>query len=41
MPQILYTIDEYIATIRKKTSIWIVFNTVYNDIHAFGKKIKK
>jgi len=40
MPQILYTIDEYIATIRRKTSIWIVFNTVYNDVHAFGKEIE-
>jgi len=40
MPQTLYTIDEYIATVRKKTSIWIVFNTVYNDVHAFGKEIQ-
>ena len=40
MPQILYTIDEYIATVRKKTSIWIVFNTVYNDVHAFGKELE-
>lgn len=40
MPQILYTIEEYIATKRQKTSIWIVFNTVYNDIHAFKKKLE-
>jgi len=40
MSQILYTIDEYIATVRKKTSIWIVFNRVYNDVHAFGKKLQ-
>lgn len=38
MPQILYTIEEYIATKRQKTSIWIVFNTAYNDVHAFKKK---
>ena len=40
MPQILYTVEEYIATKRQKTSIWIVFNTVYNDIHAFKKKLE-
>lgn len=40
MPQILYTIEEYIATKRQKTSIWIVFNTLYNDVHAFKKKIE-
>jgi hypothetical protein len=40
MPQILYTIDEYIATKRQKTTIWIVFNTVYNDVHAFKKEIE-
>jgi len=40
MAQALYTIDEYIATIRKRTSIWIVFNTVYNDVHAFDKEFE-
>jgi len=40
MPQTLYTIDEYVAIVRKKTSIWIVFNTVYNDVHAFAKEIQ-
>jgi hypothetical protein len=38
MPQIVPTIDEYIATQRKETTIWMVFNTVYNDVHAFNKK---
>lgn len=37
MPQILYTIDEYISEHRKKETIWIVFNTLYNDVHAFNK----
>ena len=40
MAQSLYTIDEYIATVRKRTSIWIVFNTVYNDVHAFNKEFE-
>jgi hypothetical protein len=40
MAQPLYTIDEYIATVRKRTSIWIVFNTVYNDVHAFNKEFE-
>lgn len=40
MPRILYTIDEYIAKKRQKTTIWIVFNTVYNDVHAFNKEIE-
>lgn len=39
MPQLLYTIDEYIATKRKKPTIWIVFNSLYNDVHAFKKKL--
>lgn len=39
MPQILYTIDEYVVKERRKDTYWVVFNTVYNDVHAFGKKI--
>lgn len=38
MAQALYTIDEYIATVRKKQTIWIVFNTIYNNVHAFKKR---
>ena len=34
MPQILYTIEEYITEHRKKDSVWMVFNTRYNEIHA-------
>lgn len=41
MPQLLYTIDEYIATKRKKPTIWIVFNSLYNDVHAFKKKLSE
>lgn len=39
MAQVLYTIDEYIVKERKKDTYWLVFNTVYNDVHAFGKKV--
>lgn len=39
MPQILYTVEEYIAEHRKKDSIWIVFNTRYNEIHALHQKL--
>lgn len=38
MPQLLLTIEEYIADHRKKDSIWMVFNTRYNDIHALKKR---
>lgn len=37
MPLALYTIDEYVAKERKRDTYWLVFNTVYNDIHAFKK----
>jgi hypothetical protein len=37
MPQILQTIEEF-ATQRDQPTIWIVFNTKYNDVHAFHKK---
>lgn len=33
----LYTIDEYIADHRKKDTIWMVFNTRYNEIHLFDQ----
>ena len=38
MPKLLYTIDEYTATVRKRDTFFMVFNTVYNDIHAFKKE---
>ena len=37
MPQLLYTVEEYIAEHRQKESIWMVFNTRYNEIHALKK----
>ena len=37
MPKLLYTIEEYIAEHRKKDSIWMVFNTRYNEIYALKK----
>ncbi|WP_373072202.1 hypothetical protein [Sulfurimonas sp.] len=39
MAQLLKTIDEYVTNVRKKTTMWIVFNTIYNDVHAFNKKL--
>ncbi|MBL0707453.1 MAG: hypothetical protein JJW00_00180 [Sulfurimonas sp.] len=39
MPQIIYTIDEYVTNIRKRDTFWIVFNTVYNDVHAFKEEL--
>lgn len=39
MAQILPTIEQYIATTRQQTTIWMVFNTVYNDLHGFDIKI--
>ena len=38
MPIALYTIEEYVAKERKRDTYWLVFNTVYNDIHAFKKE---
>ena len=38
MPIALYTIEEYVIKERKRDTYWLVFNTVYNDIHAFKKK---
>ena len=38
MPRALYTIEEYVVKERKRDTYWMVFNTVYNDIHAFKKK---
>lgn len=37
MPQLLPTIEEFIATNIKRQGYWMVFNTVYNDVHAFKK----
>ena len=39
MPLILQTIDEYTVKERKKDTYWLVFNTVYNDVHAFKKEL--
>ena len=38
MPIALYTIEEYVIKERKRDTYWLVFNTVYNDIHAFKKE---
>lgn len=38
MPQILKTIEEYVVETRKRDTFFMVFNTVYNDIHAFTKE---
>ena len=38
MPIALYTIEEYIVKERKRDTYWLVFNTVYNDIHAFKEE---
>lgn len=38
MPQLLYTIEEYITENRKKDTLWIVFSTRYNEIFGFKKK---
>lgn len=37
MPQLLPTIEEFIAMDIKRQGYWIVFNTGYNDAHAFKK----
>lgn len=41
MAQIIYTIDEYIVKERKRDTYWLVFNTVYNDVHAFKNKLQR
>ncbi len=38
MPQVLPTIEEFIATDIQRKGYWIVFNTSYNDIHALKKQ---
>ena len=38
MPQILKTLEEYVVETRKRDTFFMVFNTVYNDIHAFNKE---
>ena len=38
MAQLLYTIEEYIAEHRKNDSVWMVFNTRYNELHALHIK---
>lgn len=31
----MYVIEQYAATVRKKDTFWMVFNRIYNNIHAF------
>ena len=38
MPKILKTLAEYVVETRKRDTFFMVFNTVYNDIHAFNKE---
>ena len=38
MPQILKIIEDYVVNDRKRDTFFMVFNTVYNDIHAFNKE---
>ena len=38
MPLLIPTVCQYITEVRKKDGFWVNFNTVYNDIRAFGKK---
>lgn len=40
MPQILKTLAEYVVETRRKDTFFMVFNKVYNDIHAFDKKLE-
>ena len=38
MPKILKTLAEYVVETKKRDTFFMVFNTVYNDIHAFNKE---
>ncbi len=38
MAQAIYSIEQYVATIRKKDTIWMVFNTEYNRVHALKQE---
>lgn len=38
MPQALQTIEGYTVNERKRDTFYMVFNTIYNDVHAFGRK---
>ena len=40
MAVIIYTVEEYIATKRKKDTIWMVFNSAYNKVHALKQKFE-
>ena len=40
MPQILFTIEQYITEEREKDSIWMVFNTRYNQFHELHQPLK-
>jgi len=39
MPRAMYVIEEYVATVRKKDTIYMVFNRRLNDVCAFKKEL--
>ena len=39
MTQKLRTLEEYVVTVRKKSTLCMVFNTVYNDVNDFGREL--
>ncbi len=39
MPTAMYVLEQYAAEVRKKDTIWMVFNTLYNDVHAFKQEL--
>jgi hypothetical protein len=41
MPQLLPTIEEFIATDIKRQGYWMVFNTGYNNVHALRKPVER
>jgi len=40
MPQLYPTIEEYITTTRQKATLFMVFNTAYNEVIAMGKSLQ-
>ncbi|MEY4504322.1 MAG: hypothetical protein RL154_615 [Pseudomonadota bacterium] len=40
MQEDLDVVQEYAASERKKDTMWMVFNTVYNNVHAFSMEEK-
>lgn len=39
MSRAIYVIEQYITDVRKKTTVWMVFHTAYNDIYALNKEV--